>query len=74
MVGERLAEQDRQEVVNDRAARGHNQAADRAQHRRERDGGNDGEEKIAKTAGQQRRRHIFVADIQRATGHGAEPQ
>ena len=60
------------QVVRHRARRRHDQAADRAQHRRERDGGNDRERQFAKALGQQRGGHVAVGRIEVPAHHRAQ--
>ena len=62
------------QVMRDRAAGGHDQAADGAQHGRERDRRDDGEQQMAEALGQQRGGHVVVGRIQRAAGHRPQAQ
>ena len=64
----------RHEVVSHRAAGRHDQPADRAQHRRERDRRNHRERQLAEAAGQERRGHVAVGHVQPAAGHRAQAQ
>jgi hypothetical protein len=57
------------QVVGDRTARRHDQTTDRAEHGGEGDRGDHREQQLIEALGQQRRRHVAVGRIERATGH-----
>ena len=62
--------------MSNRAARGHDQTADRAQHSGEGDGGNNSEQQFIKALRQQRRSHVAAGRIyrKRSAGHGTQTQ